>query len=304
MRVGLIEAPAAPAAAVLGGLDPGRLGMVARAAALAELASAAGNDAVASLVTRSRTDLPLDPPGGVREVRRIGGGATLGHTRLSMDPSPPLFRPAAPAQVGDRFGVKPMPTRAPEMHFDVRYPAPGRHLMYEGTTDRGEPARVWLEVSADWSARLLEGEEEHVADQTIAGRDTWQRIAGVLNDMASGPPVCRPTAAEATNAAWHTFVDALPAPLRPSGAEPSEEAQVERWGFAESTSLFRRLVDESGRARDRSGWHTTGSSLDHMEGVDEVREVVAGSSKIGVTSPEDLMTAAWTRLSGKGGGRK
>ena len=288
--------------AVLRGLDPGRLDVAARSATLAALGSTIGNAAVAGLVGRVRTDMPLDPPDGVREIRRVGGGATLGHTRLLMDPSPPLFRLPAPASVGDRFGVKPGRVRAPEMDFEVRYPTPGRHLMYEGTTSTGEAARTWLEVSTDWSAKLLEGEDEHVGDQTIAGRDTLVRVAEAINEMADGPPVIGPSPEEARRAAWSRFVRALPAVLRPEGREPTEEAQLAKWGISERDSLFRHLVGESKRARDNSGWHTTGSSLDHMEGADEVREVVAESSRIGVTSPEDLMQAAWARLAAERGG--
>jgi hypothetical protein len=291
----LPSAAVAPVSAVLDGLDPGRLDVASRTATLARLGSTVGNAATAGFVARARTDYPLGPPDGVREIRRIGGTSTLGHTRSLIDPSPPVFRPRPAESINGRAAVRPSRTRLPEMDFEVRYPAPGPHLLYEGTTSSGQPARTWLDVSDDWSGTILRGEEEHVADQSIAWRDTWERIAGVINEMADAPPVCRATPEEATRAAWEQFVAALPAPLRPVGAEPTEAAQLDAWGFDQETSAFRVLVGESKRARD-NGWHTTSAELDHMDGADEVRTVERGSSQIGETKPEDLMRAAWLRL--------
>jgi hypothetical protein len=279
--------PAAGSAALLAGLDPGRIGIDARAAALAHLGGLAGNAAVAGFVGRVRTDLPQDPPNGVRDIRRVGGGGTLGHTRALMDPSPPLFRLQEPETRETGVAVRPNRTRAPELDFEVRYPTPGRHQLYEG---------IFLDVSADWSATILQGEEEHVADQTIAWQDSWRRVADAVNAMADGPPVTGANPDEARRAAWRQFVASLPQPLRPAGRDPAEESQLAAWGFEQPNSAFRRLIGESKRARDDSQWHTPDSALDHMEGETEVRVITRGSSRIPGTTPEEVMRAAWGRL--------
>src|SRR5688500_4307564 len=73
--------------AVLGGLDPSRLGIDARAGTLAAIAGSAGNRAVAGLVSEVRADFPLDPPEGVRQVRAAArGGGPRRH-------APPPTRP-------------------------------------------------------------------------------------------------------------------------------------------------------------------------------------------------------------------
>jgi hypothetical protein len=157
-------------------------------------------------------------------------------------------------------------------------------------------------VSKGWSDTVLDGETEHVEDQRLAMRYTWDRVAGAINGMADGKPVCAESPDKATHKAWRQFVDALPSVLRPTGENPSTAAQREKWGAHEDGSVFLELLHESGRKRDR-GPHTTGSELDHLEGADEVRKVVAGTSKIPGQPPEDLVDAAWTRLGGKAGGR-
>ena len=283
--------------AVLAGLDPGRLPVDARAGSLAEIGRAAGNRAVGGLVSRVRADFPLDPPEGVRQIRAAArGGGTLGHTRLSFDPTPPLFRLPAPTATDGGFSVRPGRTRAPELAFEVRWPMPGRHTLYEGRTAEGEVANTYLEVTSDWSARIANGENEHVQDQTIAWRDTWQRVAYVTNRLADGEPARGATAAAAISASWRQFRDALPPLLKPAGPEPSDDAQTARWGWEPPTSAFRRLVGESKRARDDSQWHTPSGELDHMEGHHEVRTVEPGSSRLPGPLPADLMRAAWDRL--------
>jgi hypothetical protein len=301
-QVRRVETGSATGAAVLAGLDPSRLDRVARASAFARIGSTAGNAAVAGLVSRVRTNMPLDPPEGVREIRRVGGGGTLGHTRALMDPSPPLFRLPSPTAADGAYAVRPGRTRAPELDFEVRYPTRGRHVLYEGTTSAGARANIYLEVSPEWSRTILTGEEEHVGDQTIAWQDTWGRVAEVVNAMATEAPVTAATPEEAQRTAWRTFVGRLPGPLRPDGADASESAQLAKWDVTSSTSIFKKLVGESKRARDISQWHTPDSSLDHMEGENEVRVLAAGSSQIGVTTPEVLMREAWARLSQAAGG--
>ena len=156
-RIKRIETAAPSHRAVLDGLDPGRLDPVARASALRGIGSAAGNAAVASLVGRVTANMPQDPPGGVREIRRVGGGGTLGHTRALMEDAPPLFRLPSPAAADGSYSVRPGRTRAPELDFEVRYPAPGRHVMYEARSATGGQANTYLEISSDWSATIRRG---------------------------------------------------------------------------------------------------------------------------------------------------
>jgi hypothetical protein len=296
--------------AILAGLDPGRLPTSARAASLAEIGASAGNRAVADLVSEVRADFPLDPPEGVRQIRAVaGGGSTLGHTRLSLDTTAPLFRLPAPSAADGGFTVKPGRTRAPELQFEVRYPTPGRHLLFEGRTAEGGVANTYLEVSSDWSTRVANGEDEHVQDQTIAWRDTWQRVAELTNQMADAQPVRGATPEAAIQASWARFVDQLPPLLRPAGREPSNDAQLARWGWEPAASAFRRLIGESKRARDDSQWHTPSGELDHMEGHHEVRTVEPGSSRLPGPLPAEVMKAAWDRLEaevsgGGSGGRR
>ena len=288
---------AATTRAVLGGLDPSRLGTDARAGTLAAIARTAGNRAVAGLVSEVRADFPLDPPEGIRQIRAVArGGGTLGHTRLSLDPTPPLFRLPAPTATDGGFTVKPGRTRAPELAFEVRWPMPGRHTLYEGRTAEGEVANTYLDVTSDWSTRIANGENEHVQDQSIAWRDTWQRVADVTNHLADGEPARGATAAAAIRASWAEFRDALPPLLKPAGEEPSDDAQTARWGWEPATSAFRRLVGESKRARDDSQWHTPSGELDHMEGHHEIRTVEPGSSRLPGPLPADVMQGAWNRL--------
>jgi hypothetical protein len=296
---------------VIEGLDPGRLPVDARATALADIGAAAGNGAVVELVTRARTDFPLDPPQGVREIRRIGGGGQLGHCRTFMPADPPLFRLGNPETVEGGVGIRPRRTRAPEFDFHVRYPMPGRHLLYESRTAEGAEANIWLDVSSDWSNRLKGGEEDHVEDQSIARNDTWGRVVEAANRLADGPPIVAASPDEARRAAWARFVRSLPPLLRPDGAEPTEEAQLAKWGPEVRTSVFRQLVGESKLARDDSQWHTPSADLDHMDGAAEIRVVGDGSSRIPGPRPTELMQAAWDRLAaaasggaGGGGGRR
>jgi hypothetical protein len=290
-------------AAVIGGLHPARLPVDARAATLAELSARAGNRAVAAFVSDVRADMPQDPPEGVRRIREVArGGGTLGHCRFSIDPTEPLFRLPSPTQVEGGYAVKPNRTRAPQPEFEVRWPTPGRHIMYEGRTERGAQANTYLQVTQDWSDRILVGETEHVDDQTIAWEKTWKRVADEVNRLADGQPLRGATPEAATRAAWQRFVAALPPLLRPEGRDPTDEAQRARWGFDQTSAPFRQLVGESKLQRDTSRWHWPEAQLKTMEGDNEVREIVPGNSRIPGTRPPELMEAAWNRLESAAGG--
>lgn len=290
--------------AIARGLDPALLGFADRAHGLESLASTAGNGAVATLL-ESRTDRRLEAPGGIGEIRRVASGGTRGHTRMELPAAPPLFRAPPTGDGADGFRASVRPVRVPEPHFDVRYPAPGRHVLYEGTTDTGAFRRV-LEVTDEWSERLLQGEDDHVRDQTLATDMTWGRVGASINAQAAAEPATGATAEDAERAAWRRFVDALPAPLRPEGDRPSDETQLAKWGDEVRTSAFRVLLAESRIARDVSQWHTPSEELLRTEGADEVMHLQPGTSRIGTPTPEELMAAAWQRLAGTargGGGR-
>lgn len=297
-RATATPAPAqAPAhATVARGLDPGLLGTTERAGALGALGSVAGNAAVVALL-QARTDHRLEPPGGIAEIRRVASHGTRGHTRMELPAQPPLFRAVAMGDGSGGFVAGAQPVRVPEPDFQVRYPAPGRHVLYEGTTETGAFRRL-LEVTDPWSAKLLQGESDHVRDQEIAIDMTWGRVGRVINDLASSDPAVGATAEEAEQAAWRRFVDALPAPLRPEGDRPTEEAQLARWGDEAAQGPFRVLLRESRTARDVSQWHTPSEQLLRREGDDEIMELRDGTSRIGTPTPEDLMAAAWRRIGG------
>ncbi len=76
-RVQRVELHAASHAAVLDGLDPGRLDPAAKASALRGIGPVAGNAAVASLVARVQTNMAQDPPG---ESARSAGSAAVGRS--------------------------------------------------------------------------------------------------------------------------------------------------------------------------------------------------------------------------------
>lgn len=296
----LVPAAGPAHAAVARGLDPGILGAADRAGALGALGSAAGNAAVVALL-QARTDHRLEPPGGIAEIRRVASHGTRGHTRMELPAQPPVFRAVATGDGAGGFVAGAQPVRVPEPDFQVRYPAPGRHVLYEGTTETGAFRRL-LEVTDGWSAKLLQGESDHVRDQELAIDMTWGRVGQVINEIASSEPAVGATAEEAERAAWHRFVDALPAPLRPEGDRPTEEAQLATWGDEAAQGPFRVLLRESRVARDVSQWHTPSEQLLRREGDDEVMELRDGTSRIGTPTPEDLMDAAWRRLPGAGGG--
>ena len=134
-----------------------------------------------------------------------------------------------------------------------------------------------------------------MTDTDRAWELTWARVAGVINAMASGDPFTGATVDDARNAAWAAFKDRLPVGLRPEGDTPTTEAQEAKWGPDPGT-IFRRLMNETKRARDNSGWHTPDESLKQMEGDDRVDELRVGGSRIGQVTSERLIGDAWDRI--------
>lgn len=263
------------------------------ASSLLELQHLAGNRAVAAeigswrngrvVIGASNVDIkthPSGPPEGVRKIAESRGasGGLLGRTVSSIDPSPPLLRAEAPVKVDHGWTCQPKPTRAPEPYLESWWPTAGRHE---------EHPHVYLDISSEWEGRVKAGEEEHISDHTLAWQVTWAKVSETIGDLAKAPGPVQPTEDAARQDLWKRFAAALPADMRPEGAEPTDEAQNAAWGFDESTSLFKRLFAATA-ARDHRGWHTTTSELDHMSGKDEIR-IVGGQTRVGEVSSEDLI---------------
>jgi hypothetical protein len=163
--------------------------------------------------------------------------------------------------------------------------------------DYGRGSRI-LEVTEEWSAKLLAGENEHVADNDRAWEMTRGRVASVINEMAAGDDFTGATVDDAKAAAWAEFKRRLPAPMRPEGDQPTNEAQEAKWGQEPDTTIFARMMRVTRQARDLSGWHTPDQSMHAMEGDDRIDRLSAGDSRIPGTATEPLMREAWDRITG------
>lgn len=269
-----------------GGLD-----LAGRIALTTDLQQSAGNAAVAQLVGLLRTDRRREPPDGAREIMDAGGGGTRGLTRTRYVANPPIFRIGRVEQADGAWTAKPVDVNLPSLDHTVSWPAAGRHRL----RPYGEGSQI-LEVSEEWSSRILQGEDEHVGDIDRAWDMTWGRVAAVINAMAAGAPCRGATADEARAAAWRTFRGRLPAPLRPESDTPDAAAQEAKWGADAPGTIFSRLMAESQRARDHSGWHTPDQNLKEMEGSDRIDELSVGRSRIGEVPPDQLMQEAWNRV--------
>lgn len=277
-------------AGAFGDLDLGsRIGLAS------DLQASAGNAATAQLVGFTRTDRQQQPPAGLRALMDASGPGNRGLTRTSYQTNPPLFRIGRTEQVDGVWHVKPGSVRLTPPHHEVWWPAPGRHRIGE----YGRGSRI-LEVTEDWSAKLLVGENEHVADSDRAWEMTWARVESAINAMAAGDDFTGATADEAQAAAWTAFKRRLPVPMRPDGDQPTNEAQEAKWGVEPNTTIFRRMMRETGRARDLSGWHTPEESMHAMEGDDRIDRLADGSSRIPGTATPQLMQEAWDRITGSG----
>ena len=116
-----------------------------------------------------------------------------------------------------------------------------------------------------------------------------------LNKMAE-ESFTGPTTEDATKAAWQAFKRRLPEGLRPDGDAPTAEAQEKKWGADDPATLFRKLMAETKRARDNSGWHTPDQSLKESRGDDRIDELSKGNSQIGEHKSEKVIKDAWDRL--------
>ncbi len=268
-----------------------QLDLGSRIALAGDLQRTVGNGATARLLGLVRTDRRKDPPDGLREMMEAGSGGQRGLTRTSYVANPPIFRVGRLEQTGSAWSVRPNEVRLPSLDHEVFYPAPGRHRLRALGS-----ANQFLDVTEEWSGRLYQGEGEHVDDIDRAWDMTWGAVARAINAMAAGEHFTGATAEAAQAAAWQAFKRRLPAPLRPDGDAPTSEAQEAKWGADSRDTIFRKLMGESKRARDYSGWHTPDESLKQMEGNDRVDELSVGGSRIGQVPSERLMQEAWDRV--------
>ncbi len=279
------EGPLAARAAAVDGLDLGsRIGLTAN------LQRTVGNAATAQLVGLARTDRKKDPPGGLGEIMKASGPGNRGLTRTSYTANPPLFRGGAVEQQGEKWVARPATVRLPQLDHEVMWPATGLHLI----RSLGKGSQ-FLDVSGEWETKLGEGETEHVTDIDKAWAMTWGKVAGVINGMEKEKFTgSTPDAARA--AAWQAFKGRLPEPLRPEGDTPTTEAQEKKWGADNKETFFRKLMNESKRARDNQGWHTPDQSQKESRGDDRIDELSKGNSRIGEVKTDKLISEAWERL--------
>jgi hypothetical protein len=291
---GAYRAPKRPPASVaaragaFGDLDLGsRIGLAA------DLQGTAGNAATAQLVGFTRTDRQQQPPAGLRALMDASGPGNRGLTRTSYGADAPLFRIRRTEQVGETWHVKPGDVRLDPPDHEVWWPAAGRHRI----GDYGRGSQI-LEVTEEWSNRIKTGEDEHVADSDLAWEMIRGRVASVINEMAAGDDYTGSTVDEAQAAAWREFKRRLPAPMRPEGDQPSNEAQEAKWGQDPRTTIFRQMMRVTRQARDLSGWHTPEESMHAMEGENRIDRLAEGNSRIPGTASPQLMQEAWDRITG------
>lgn len=281
------SAPIAARAGAAGALDLG-----ARVALAGDLQATAGNAATAAFLGEIRTDHELAPEKGIQDLMALKVSGQRGLTRATHDSTrTPLFRLERPQLTGGTYAAKAKAPRLPSLDQEVWWPGPGLHLVR--SLGKGSQR---LEVTQDWSDKILTGENEHVADNEKAYELTWGKVVEVLAEMADAKPYAGASEDEVLKAAWADFKRRLPAQLRPEGDKPTREAQEAKWGIDGKTSAYARLMGESKRARDDTSQHTPLEVLKEHRGADQIDELMDGQSKIPGASTEDVIRAAWDKL--------
>ena len=222
----------------------GDLDLGSRIGLAADVQSTAGNAAMAHLVGLVRTDHKTDPPGGLGEIMALSGPGNRGLTKTAYTANPPMFRGGAVEQAGTSWVTRPAKVKLRELEHEVYWPADGLHKI----RSLGKGTQ-FLDVSVDWSNKLGEGETEHVTDSDMAYAMTWGKVAAVLNKMAE-EKFTGPTVEAAQQSAWQTFKARLPEGLKPEGDTPTAEAQEKKWGADDKNTIFRKMMNETKRARD------------------------------------------------------
>ena len=245
---------------------------------------------MATVLGHARTDHKTAPPTGVNDIIALSSPGNRGLTRSVHSANAPIFRMGGFAQDNGAWTTHPAPVRLPPLDHDVYWPAPGLHKLR--STGKGSQ---FLEVTDDWSNTLGEGESEHVRDNDAAYAMSWGKIADIINAMAN-EKFSGATTEAAQAAAWAAFRSRLPALFRPEGETPTTEAQEKLWGADDDGNPFSKLMNESKRARDWSGWHTPDEQMKEMRGDDRIDELKTGGSKIGQVKSEQLLKDAWDKL--------
>jgi hypothetical protein len=268
----------------------GDLDLGSRIAAAESVQRTAGNAAMATVLGHARTDHKTAPPTGVNDIIALSSPGNRGLTHSVYTGNAPIFRMGGFAQENGAWTTHPAPVRLPPLDHDVYWPAPGLHKL----RSMGKGSQ-FLEVTDDWSNTLGEGESEHVSDNDAAYAMSWGKIADIINAMAN-EKFSGATTEAAQAAAWAAFRSRLPGLFRPEGETPTTEAQEKKWGADVDGNPFRKLMNESKRARDWGGWHTPDEQMKEMRGDDQIDELKTGGSKIGQVKTDQLMKDAWDKL--------
>jgi hypothetical protein len=230
--------------------------------AVLELHRQAGNRAVTEILQREPDRATGSRSGGGGGVPQIGpapvaiapgsalphatAGTTaqpLGTTRTTSSTPPhfALHKVAATKQYA--AGLE--PTSAGDVQIEARYPAPGLFNMPAG--EKGQPRRAIVDDTV--SALVRDGEQEHSNDFHLAYHTVYDRVAAVINGLATQPAKCGPNVG-AVHAKWRQALhDALPPVLRAPVGDISPNTP---WN-----ALVSRLNGLSGE-RDDNHWHDMG----------------------------------------------
>jgi len=269
------------------GLDLG-----SRISLAADLQSTAGNGATSAFLAEIRSDHKLAAEKGLQELMALGVGARRGLTRATHDSAKmPKFVIERPQQSGTMYSAKAKAPLLASLDQEVWWPAKGKHLI----RPLGKGSQ-YLDVTQDWSDRILQGENEHVADNDRAYEMTWAKVASVLGQMADGKPYTGDSEEAVLRAAWADFQKRLPPQLRPDGEKPTRESQEDRWGIDAPTSAYATLMKATRRARDDSSRHTPLQVLKESRGNDQIDELMDGQSKIPGPPTDEVMKEAWDKL--------
>ncbi len=209
-------------------------------------------------------------PGGLSNIIRRSGSSTLGATGgLTQVKSAAAF--TAPAfrtrNVAERRGTavehfaEVERTSARDATHECFYPGAGDHVR-PGMTQQmgGRTFTHHWRVSAQMSALIRQGEEEHLADAARAFALTYQVVAEAINALAGRRfgPASTPAAAEGL--AQAELARRLPAAL---GVDPV------RW-----VSVLDRLLLQT-KSRDQQGWHGIAAGPPATEGTKIVHSLMS-----------------------------
>jgi hypothetical protein len=207
----------------------------------------------------------MDPKTGIQQIRsHTKNKSTLALTQRGIENNPPIMRPEPAEKTKDGYRAKPQKVDSiPEPMIHEWWPKEGLHLLADGS---------YREVTHDWEKALEKGEDEHRDDARLAWEMTWKKVQDTINAFAEKPGPSAPTADEAQNQLWKSYVAALPEGLRPAGDKASDTKQREALQISPwknfSTWAWEITVARDGR-------------MNH--------ETIPGPSTEGVQAPKDAM---------------